>query len=119
MCDLRERCLGYLPRDAFLSVHACRMLLRFHDRSPLVAGAMCRRRKGSARSAEVPKGMQWSVGIASLNPRLLTGIALRCVVGWCRWRAGVGVVGPDAGASGNRRSPLRGGEASGLAGMCA
>lgn len=23
----------------------------------------------------------WSVGIASLNPRLLTGIALRCVVG--------------------------------------
>ena len=24
----------------------------------------------------------WSVGIASLNPRLLTGIALRCRVGW-------------------------------------
>ncbi len=24
----------------------------------------------------------WSVGIASLNPRLLTGIALRCGVGW-------------------------------------
>ena len=31
----------------------------------------------------------WSVGFASLNPRLLTGIALRCGVGWCRWRARV------------------------------